>query len=142
MRVSDNLNLSGLRPPSNSHSIYGWIRGYLCKRLEEVRDGKKVIKLPTGGVEGTLLLLGGGVGDKGSTLVIDGGEDECIDRPPPEAGAIVQIFDELTRLITLLNHCERFPGFVYVKARLAEKERSKSTCGPGAGRRRCARSAT
>jgi transposase len=25
------------------------------------------------------------------------------------------------RLITLLNHCERFPGFVYVKARLAEQ---------------------
>src|SRR3984893_11573969 len=28
------------------------------------------------------------------------------------------------RLITLLNHCERFPGFVYVKARLSEQSRT------------------
>jgi hypothetical protein len=74
-----------------------------------VRGGKEAIKPPTGGVEGTLFHLGGGVGDKGSTLVIDGGEDECVDRAPPEAGAIVQIFDELTpeepQVIAMLAPC-------------------------------------
>src|SRR5215468_5921102 len=43
------------------------------------------------------------------------------------------------RLITLLNHCEHFSGFLYEKARLCQHSRtSKSQCGPGADPSRCA----